>query len=65
MNNNKSTYQEEEKKHCCSLCGDVYRPLICFKDGFCHKPPPLEIIISDEPYGWSYFEDFNKQIPLS
>jgi len=53
--------EEDEKKHCCTLCGAVYRPLIYFKDGFCLKPPPQEIIITDDPYGWSYREDFYKQ----
>jgi len=52
--------ENEEKKHRCTLCGDVYRPLICFKDGFCHKPPPLEIIITDEPTEWHYLEEFYK-----
>ena len=54
--------EEDEKKHCCTLCGAVYRPLIYFKDGFCLKPPPQEITITDDPYGWSYLEDFYKGI---
>jgi len=50
--------EEDEKKHCCTLCGAVYRPLIYFKDGFRCKPPPQEITITDDPCGWSYLEDY-------
>jgi len=50
--------EKDEQKHCCTLCGAVYRPLIFFKDGFCLKPPSTEAIIFDDPYGWHYREDF-------
>jgi len=38
-----------------------YKALICFKEGFRIKPPPTEVIITDDPYGWEYLEDFNKE----
>lgn len=52
--------EETEKNHCCSFCGSTYRPLICFKDGFKHKPPPIELTLTDDPYGWYYLEEFSK-----
>jgi len=52
---------DDENKHRCTLCNAVYKPLIYFKDGFRHKPPPTEVIITDDPYGWQYLEDFNKE----
>jgi len=51
---------DDENKHRCTQCNEVYKPLICFKDGFCCKPPPTEVIIIDDPYGWQYLEDFNR-----
>ena len=54
--------EDDENKHRCTQCEAVYRPLICFKDGFRCKPPPAEVIITDDPYGWQYLEDFNKEV---
>jgi len=52
---------DDENKHRCTLCNAVYKPLIYFKDGFRCKPPPAEVIITDDPYGWQYLEDFNRE----
>ncbi len=52
---------DDENKHRCTLCDAVYKPLIYFKDGFRCKPPPVEVIITDDPYGWQYLEDFNRE----
>ncbi len=51
---------EDEHKHRCSQCNAVYRPLIYFKDGYRCEPPPTVVLIADDPYGWSYLEDFNR-----
>jgi len=52
---------EDENTHCCSMCGSIFRPLIYFKDGLRHKPPPQEITITDDPLGWHYLEDYYKE----
>ena len=55
---------DDENKHRCTQCEAVYRPLICFKDGYRCKPPPTEVIITDDPYGWQYLEDFNRECKI-
>jgi len=51
--------EDEDKKHQCPECENIFKPVICFKDGLLHKPPDLEIKIFDDPYGWIYLEDHN------
>jgi len=51
---------EDDNKHRCTQCNAVYRPLIYFKDGYRCEPPPTVVLIADDPYGWSYLEDFNR-----
>jgi len=52
---------QEEYKHRCTQCEAVYRPLICFKEGYRREPPPTDLIFSDDPYGWYYLEDFRRE----
>jgi len=41
----------------CPECSAVFQRLICFRDGWVVKPPPIKFEYSDKPDGWKYWLD--------
>jgi len=41
----------------CPECNAVFQRLICFRDGWVVKPPPIKFEYSDSPDGWKYWLD--------
>ncbi|QLH03137.1 hypothetical protein C5F47_06025 [Nitrosopumilus cobalaminigenes] len=39
----------------CPECEANFQRLICFREGWVVKPPPVGMEISDNPEGWKYW----------